>query len=210
MNLPAKHRLKIWLISGIVGSLVMGAIVGIYGVMFGSIDDTSWRILATTLAIGITSLTGLANTRHLESFHARFRIFAWLSIGCSIVALCLLLTLIWLDFDYGPWEATGIFAVLAFSTAHISLLLPTRPLPTWLGTLIGCTVLCVAVVASLLIALIGVEDFADRVGSDGIFWRFLGVLAILDVLGTIVIPIMSRLAPPQTTAPVRQYNDQIS
>lgn len=195
--LLSKHTLKNYLIGGIVGSLVVGALIGIYGVLFASFENVTLRILATTLAIGITSLTGLANTRHLESPHKPLRTFAWASIACSVIALVLVMVLTWIELDQGPFEATGIFAILAFSTAHISLLLPTKPRPAWLKTIIATTIVCIVGVASTLCLLIASAAFVDWAGEG--FYRFLGVLAILDVLGTIVVPILSRLVPASST-----------
>lgn len=202
MSVMDKNSLKRLFVIGVVTSLVASALMGIAVLLKGSFDDTDWKILATTLMIGIFSITSLANLRNLESSLKSYHAFAVASITISIVGLLLFVGLIWsvssLD---NHWEATLTFLVLAVSSAHASLLLPLRESGGSTQKLIVTTTLaCIGVVAGLLVYLIVTQN-SDLGGS---FYKALGVFAILDVLGTIIAPISSKIGQKPPVAPAPQ------
>jgi len=90
------------------------------------------------------------------------------------------------------WKVFGIFGILSFSFAHANLLLllGQRRNTVVLG-LLYTTVAIIALVALLICLPIATEGDIPGSNGDG-YWRLLGVLAILDVLGTIVLPITGR------------------
>ena len=142
----------------------------------------------STVAIGIFSVTGLANLRNIESDIKGYRIFAWLSISFSFIATLFTMSLIWISLQHTPWKPTLVFMVLAISTAHASLLLAARKKASVLNIIVIATLCCIAFVAGFLIYLIISEN-----GSLGqAFYRMLAAFVILDVLGSVVTPILSR------------------
>jgi hypothetical protein len=189
--MPTKHLLKRYFITAIITSLVISALIGIFVILLGSFGEIEARILLTTLAIGIFSITSLANLRNLESEHRSYRRFAGLSIIFSLIAVLFTLSLIWISVEHTPWKPALVFFVLAVSTAHASLLLPSRSRSTLLDVAVTTTLACIAFVAGFLIYLI----IAENADLGEFFYRLLGVFAILDVLGTIVTPIIARLTP---------------
>jgi uncharacterized membrane protein YfcA len=195
--MPSKHVLKRYFITAIITSLVISALIGIFVILLGSFGSIQARILLSTLAIGVFSITSLANLRNLESGHPSYRRFAWLSITFSLIAILLTLSLIWISVEQGPWKPTLVFIILAVSTAHASLLLPSRTRSTLLDTAVTATLACITFVAGFLVYLIIVGG--DVVGD--FFYRLLGVFAILDVLGTIVTPILARITPKTPAQP---------
>ena len=52
------------------------------------------------------------------------------------------------------------------------------------------TLVAIAIVASMLIVPI-LTDFAVPGANDGEYWRVFGVIAIVDALGTVVVPILA-------------------
>jgi hypothetical protein len=188
-----KQKLKRYFIVTIIASLVLGAILGILALLFGSFGWFEGRIMLSTLAIGVMSITSLANLRNLESDHASYRRFAWASITFSMIALLLALSLIWISVDNTPWKPTLVFFILAVSTSHASLLLSERAKSKMIDVAVSTTLACIALVAGLLIYLVVLQSV--EVGET--FYRLLGVFAIIDVLGTIVTPILARLAKNQ-------------
>lgn len=184
---------------GIVSSLVASALVGIFVLLTGSFDNTDWKILGTTLAVGIFSITSLANLRTFDSDKGLFRSYSAASIIISIAAFCLVTGLIWSESTsdiIGKFTAT--FAVLAVSSAHASMLLPLRNRGANQKTVVTATLMFIAAVAAMIIYLVWAAD--TDVGD--LYYRTLGVFAILDVLGTIIAPILARLAPKTPIAPV--------
>lgn len=188
-----KQTLKRYFIVTIIASLVLGAVLGILALLFGSFGWLEGRILLSTLAIGAMSITSLANQRNLESDHASYRRFAWASITFSVIALLLTLSLIWISVENVPWKPTLVFLILAVSTSHASLLLSSRAKSKMIDVAVSTTLACIGLVAGLLIYLVVLRP-AD-VGET--FYRLLGVFVIIDVLGTIVTPILARLAKNQ-------------
>jgi 4-amino-4-deoxy-L-arabinose transferase-like glycosyltransferase len=79
---------------------------------------------------------------------------------------------------------------VSLAHANLLLLLAERRNPV-LRTALFITVGFIALLAILIILPIATEG--DIPGENGEFyWRILGVVAILDVLGTIVLPVINR------------------
>jgi glucan phosphoethanolaminetransferase (alkaline phosphatase superfamily) len=186
--MPNKHALKKAFITAVIGTFVLSAIIGILAVVLGSYGTILAKTQLSTIAIGIFSVTGLANLRNIESDINGYRIFAWLSITFSFIATLFTMSLIWISLQHTPWKPTLVFMVLAISTAHASLLLAARKKANLLGIFVTATLCCIAFVAGFLIYLIISEN-----GSLGqMFYRVLAIFVILDVLGSVVTPILSR------------------
>ena len=78
--------------------------------------------------------------------------------------------------------------------AHASLLLQVEPKTRTVRNVLYTTLVCIGVVALILILLIGtLGDFFDEP-----LFRFLGVVAVLDVLGSIATPLLNRMSDPVT------------
>ena len=92
-----------------------------------------------------------------------------------------------IDFDDALKPAI-IFIILALSIAHSSLLLLARSDKNLVNTSLTATIVFNIIVALMLIYLILVE-FDD---VDEFYFRLLGVFAVLDVLGTIVTPLLKK------------------
>lgn len=194
MNM-SKSSLKRWFIIGIVLSLVGSALLGIAALLQGNFDGTDWKVLLTTLIVGIFSLTSLASLRSIESDSRELRLFSTLGIVTSLLAALCMACLIWSSDIFGSemlWRVSFTLAVLAISIAHASLLVGFRKRGSTLNLLSTATLGCIATVAGMLIYLTTASQ-ADQVGE--FFYRLLGVFAILDVLGTIILPILAKFTP---------------
>jgi hypothetical protein len=176
----------------IIVSLSITALIGIFTLLSGNFGETQGRILGTTLLVAAFSITALC---HLAVVGRALRIVGFIGIAVSIVALLAGVLLIWQDWDSGTsgdvLRAFAAFSVLAVSFAHANLLLllgeRKRPVIR-IGLFV--TVGLIALVALLLIIPIATDG--EVPGDNGeTYWRIFGVLAILDVLGTIVLPVMS-------------------
>jgi ribbon-helix-helix protein len=164
-----------------ITSFSVAALMGIAALLGGgSFGDTEIRILLTTVAAGSGSLLALCC---MVVLGGRFQPAGVL--GLMVVALTTLFTLllIWAADDSGAedaFQAWGVCVTVAISVAHVCLLLGLAGRRTSLAWLMWLTVALVALLAGLVSAMILGWD-----GSDAT-WRFLGVVAILDVLGTLV------------------------
>lgn len=174
----------------IVASFSITALVGIISLLVGSLGDVQWRILGTTSLVGTFSVLALC---HLAVVAGAYRWIAAAGLLVSALALLIGLGMIWAPDDWMfrstfGWQSFGITAVLAVSAAHANLLLilgrRRRPLVR-IG--LWVTIGLIALLAALLVLEIATEW---GISSDG-FTRLIGTVAILDVLGTVVVPVLA-------------------
>ena len=179
-------------------SLIVSAATGIFIFLAGDFGDTQRNLLLTTLAIGGFSLTGLASTAGRGSW------WLWLvrplGLAASLVALGLVVLLIWgfADSDDLLLRLVGTLVVVAFTSAHVSLLGYWRPTNWLLWLWYSGTVLVALGLAYLIVGGIWGHIQLD---DEEYYLRWLGVVAILDVLGTVGLFPLSRLASaPRSSA----------
>jgi hypothetical protein len=116
-------------------------------------------------------------------------------IAAAAAALGLGLTCIWslrddwndgLEFEARAFLVTGVLAV---ALAHASLLLRINLRgQDSLAAVRAATLTVLTIVAVMCAAPAVSYDLADTEG----YWRLLGVLGILDVLGTVSLPVLAR------------------
>ena len=180
---------KAFLITLII-SLSLSALIGIIIFLAGDFGEIQVKTLLTTLALGGASLTGLCCATLLEK--KRFSTFAVIGLVLSIWACLYTIFLIWAGGEglfEDSWKILIVSIILAFSSAHISLLLLIKSDKTLVNSFLSITILFISLVALELI-LFTFEEFNN---IENIWWRVLGVFAILDVLGTIVTPITMKV-----------------
>jgi hypothetical protein len=185
---------RIFLISTLA-SLVVSALIGIGIFILGDFGDIQVKLLFSTLIIGGFSLTGLASALRGGSWW--LGILRPLGVAASLVALIVVLARVWelFDDDRITWRLIGTATVLAVTLAHLSLLGMMRP-RTNLVRLWRAGALTAAVSLATLIIVALFEFFGH--GFREYYVRLLGVVAILDVLGTIGLAPLSRLTPVVT------------
>jgi hypothetical protein len=180
---------RTFLLSMII-SLSISALIGIVIFLFGDFGDTEARLLMTTLSVGGYSLTGLCCSVLYEQ--RRFTAFAIGGMAVSVIGFVYTILAIWevIDLDTQMTaETLSTLIILAFSTAHASLLMQIRSEKGIVNGSLAATLVFIAIVAFMLIYLV-LNGFGD---AGEFFYRLLGVFAILDVLGTIVTPILKKV-----------------
>jgi hypothetical protein len=177
----------------LAAGLCLAAAVAIWTLVTGSFDDTSVRVLLTGLAAALCTLGGLAGSTPLRLKTADRRV-GEVTIAISQLTLLLALVLIWIpnatDSDT-PARVLGITSVLTLAGAHASLLLAglrrsdTRTVHRLTHAAIAC-----AASASLLVSAI----FAANDGPIApAVWRLLGVLVVLALLNTLLVPLARKI-----------------
>ncbi|MBS3128062.1 hypothetical protein J4410_02865 [Candidatus Woesearchaeota archaeon] len=178
---------KTFLITLIV-SLSISALIGIFVFLFGDFGETEFRLLMTTLTIGGYSLTGLCCSVLYEK--RKFSILALSGMILSVIGFLFTVLVIWEAIGLeDSWKTLMICIILAFSTAQSCLLLLVNPEKTLVKGSLSATIIFISIVALMLIKLV-LNEFDDASES---YFRILGVFAILDVLGTIVTPILNKV-----------------
>jgi hypothetical protein len=172
----------------IVVSLSLTAVIGIITLLGGDLGQAQSRVMLTTLVVGAFSVLALAD---LAVAGRRFQWCGYVGIAAAVAGLVMGLYQVWSESELGEtfWKSFGIATVLAASFAHANLLLllggRRRAL---LRAGLWSTVGLIAVLTGMVVALILTDG---DIGTDA-YARILGTVAILDVLGTVVVPVLSR------------------
>ncbi len=194
-------QLKRTFLLGVIGSLSLAALLGIWVFLFGgNFWDTEFKIIMTTLTAALFSLTSLGAAVVLE--RNRWRTAMIVTFVLSGLGLVLYLVTIWVEIWHyvdDDWVAKTMFWLAAWSVAlpHMALLslAPLKGFYLWVrrGALSNVLLLTVTIT---LFALFEGEPDED-------FWiRAVGVFGILAALGTITVPILAKVAGIEKVAGV--------
>ena len=180
-------------VNGVIGSFSLAALMGIVALLAGgSFGETEGRILLTTLIVGLQSVAALC---YLSLAGHRLAAVGVAGGATSVVASALALALTWGADGDGAWRAFGVSVTVAASLAQASLLLALAARER-IGLMLAATLAAIAVVGGLV--LVPILDVGDQ-GSG--FARTLGVLAILDVLGTVLVSAQALFGRNRTAGP---------
>jgi hypothetical protein len=167
-----------------IGSFSVAALMGIIALLAGgTFGEGEGRVLLTTLIVGCASICVLC---YLATAGTR-----WAAVGVTgalvlVVPVATSLVLVWVDWDFfdndmdGTMKAFGVGVLAAATLAQVCLLLALAGSRQSLAFVLWPTVGLAAVLAILVSGTILGEVDADAL------WRLIGVVAILDVLGTLV------------------------
>ncbi|MHB1235120.1 MAG: hypothetical protein ACYCZK_05545 [Microbacteriaceae bacterium] len=174
----------------VVVSLSITALIGIATLLLGNFGEVQGRIMLSTLAIGVFGILSLCD---LTVAGRRFQWVGYSGILVGVVALTASLIMIWSTLAAPTseplWKTFGVCVIAAATLAQANLLLvlgERKRMVVRAG--LWATLGLMTVLAVLLWLLILTNG---DIGSDG-YGRAVGTVAILDVLGTIVVPVVSR------------------
>lgn len=190
---------KIFLLT-LVASLCISALLGIIVFIFGNFGGIESQVLLTALTVCGFSLTGLACAALKEK--NTFPTFAAIGMITSVVTFIMYTCLIWEIIDWDLFDDWGIIKILlvltiaSISCAQASLLLFVQSKNVFVNIALSLTIIFISIVG-LFTSIIIVGELFDG-PNDDILYRILGVLVILDVLGTIVTPILHKVYSQDT------------
>jgi hypothetical protein len=173
--------------------MCVAAAAAIAGLLAGSWDDTNWKILGSSLGFSVFTVTASAGTDPRPP-----RVIAVLAVVASVAAFVLLLAALWIDdADSGTlWRSFGIAGLTALWSAHAALLLRSRR-PDDSDAIRALTRTAIATLG--IDAMIGNLALLDLIGEvDEAGGRAIGVLVVLAVLTTLLVPILRRLSRPSS------------
>jgi hypothetical protein len=165
-----------------ISSFSIAALMGIGALLgAGGFGETSVRVLLTTVVVGCASVVTLCC---LVAVAGRFHV---VGVAGFLLALCtaaLGLLMIWShseDLAENLIQTFGVASAAAVTMAQVCLLLglagPRRSLAPLMWTTVGFAVVVFSMVSAMIS---GYDDPADD------FLRTFGIVAILDVLGTLI------------------------
>lgn len=182
---------KKYFLRTLVIALSISGLIGIFIFLVGDFGETEAQLLLTTLSIGGFSLTGLCST----TIQNRNNLKSFSIIGMTVSLIGFLFTIgaIWEFVDFEDiWRVVMIFIILSVAIAHASLLLQIRPKTDNIKYLLIATLVFISFVTIMLI-----KSTLTEFDESEFYFRLLGVFSILDVLGTIVTPILNRISDIQ-------------
>ncbi len=163
----------------VIGSFSIAALFGIIALIGGGdLGETEAKVLLTTVIVGVESIAVLC---YLAVSGRRTAIVGILGALVSLVPFGIALALTWggYDGDTALWDVFGVTVTIAATLAHACLLLALHRGRR--GVLLAATLVAMAVVAAMICnAILNGENLGD------LYWRVFGIVAILDVLGTVV------------------------
>jgi len=182
-----------------IGSFSIAALMGVIALLGGgNFGEREGQVLVTTLIVGTTSVAMLC---YLATAGTRFQVVGVVGGIVVLLPFAVSLIMVWGDNYAGElYKFFGVGVTVAATLAQLSLLLALAGERSRVRVALWATVVLASAVAVIVSGMLVAED-----GSDGLF-RFVGVLAILDVLGTVVtlaLALFGNRSADDPGAPVR-------
>jgi hypothetical protein len=202
---PAWARVRPLVFRTIIGAVVAAGLVGIIAVLIGDFGLVAVQLLLTIVVVVVFALLSWYDA---DVSSRRSGAFALASIITSMYLLVAGLAKTWLlrpdswEYDDGSTlgrqfsEWIGLVAIARFALLHVHLLLVIhrRRRTALLRVVARATVGVIALLAALLSFPILVSDL----DQPEALWRTIWVVVILDLLGTVVIPLSNALFSPRS------------
>jgi hypothetical protein len=182
MTSPSASSVRHGVLAVTIGSFAIAALMGITALLVpGRFGSTQGRVLLTTVVVGVTSVLALC---YLAIGETRHRWIGLVGAVAAIISAVSLLDIIWAHWQHDPGRALlrtfGVSGILALTLAQFSLLLAVVRARGTVARLLWSTLAAGTVLAGLLVAVVLGWNPGDGAA------RLIGVVAILDVLGTVV------------------------
>lgn len=172
---------------GTIITVVLSALMGAGFLLFGTFNETTIKILLTTLTLGGVSLFGLVSGNNANGA-MKFGGIAT-AVGAGLMWILLVWEVITLDNEWTVRFAV-ILSIVAFAFAHASILSKAKSRDGLVKGVFWTVIALIVAVAGMLVYAVMKDQIFD-VGVN--FWRVLGALAILDVAGSIALPILKKV-----------------
>jgi len=186
----------------IIVAFAASAIIGIYALLAGDVDETVGKVLGTTAVVGLASVSILC---HLAIVGRAIRVIGFVGIAASVVAFATAMVMIWTNWGEN-WDAQGqwgkallLSGLLAgfLAQANLLLLLSSRK-NLVIRISLRATFVAIALVY-ICVALLTLTDGHIADGWNEGFGRMVGVFAILDALGTVLSPVLGLVLKSRET-----------
>lgn len=174
-------RIYLW---SMIGFLTLSALIAIVALLSGEFGNTQAKVLLTTLTISGASICAMACSAFIEK--RGLVLVGGFGVATAALAALLLIIAIWMDFNdvFGRVAVTALIVAIGF--AHVLLLYIPRLAPgyRWSG---AAAAVFITLLAAMLVWLLWTDSW------DTGPYRLLGVLAVMVVLFTLIVPLCARL-----------------
>ena len=176
----------------VIGSFSIAALLGIIALLGGGeLGETEGRVLLTTVVVGVESIAVLC---YLAVAGKRAALVGLAGGLISLVPFALAMWFTWGGSEpQWLWNVFGVSITVAATLAHACLLLALDR--GRLRLVLAGTLVAMAIVAGMISnAIVNGDHLGD------LYWRTFGVVAILDVLGTVVFAALGLFSRRATAA----------
>lgn len=201
---PAWARVRPLVFRTVIGAVVAAGLVGIIAVLVGDFGLVAVQLLLTIIVVVVFALLSWYDA---DVSSRRSGVFAFASIVTSMYLLVTGLLKSWVlrphlgdadDFSvvgrqFFEWIGLVAIARIALLHVHLLLVIHGRRPTALLRVVARATVGVIALLAALLSFPLLVSDF----DQPEALWRTVWVVVILDLLGTVVIPLSNALFSPR-------------
>lgn len=177
-----------------IGFLSVTALVAIYSVLGHEFGKTQLKILATTFSISAGSICAMSCAAFIERKGAKEGggIAGIMAIGLAVLLVNIGM---WGEIkDASFWKTTATLIVISIAIAHACLLRLPRLAAIYRWTQTTSTVLIGLLAAQIIFAV-----WAEV--GDELYMRLIAAVSVLILLGTLVVPICSRLGDKAAAGP---------
>ena len=195
----------------VIASLVVAAVVAIVSIATANFGETSWRLIATAV---LFTAFALFSWYDADVSAKRSTPFALVSFAVSIYLFVAGMVKIWAPdrapadpYAYEPWSAfdgfggwlvVALIARVALLHVHLVLATGARLRYPVMSVVTSVTLVLVATLAVLLT----LPFLFTSLDPGEPYWRAVGVVAVLDALGTVLVPLGYQLfAGPSVLVP---------
>jgi hypothetical protein len=191
-----RGKLKRPLLYLFVGSIAVGAVLGIVIVLRDTWGWLEGRVILTTVVIATTSVCGLACD--LSRTPRGANLLPRTGLVLTFVAAAMILSIMWVEtssqWSEWFWKATASVSIFAVATVHVCLLSIARLAARFRWVFFIASQVIYGL-AALLAAMIVWEI------SSGESFRFVAMVAIVDAALTLMIPVLHRISKTDPNTP---------
>lgn len=202
----APNRARVLVLKSIVASVVGAALVAVVSVLIGEFGSLSWRLLGTVTLFVLFSLMSWYDA---EVSAKRAAWFGLASAGVSVYLFAAGMLKIWFPAessrmieDFLAWGWLVLVARIALLHLHLLIVQQTKFTTPVMSRVTTVTFGLVVILATML----SLPALLPDLNFEEWYWRILFAVAILDVLGTVLIPLVYVLFHrPARPAPQAYY-----
>ena len=204
----------------LISMFVISAILGIFIILLDLWNETTSKILLSTIFIFLFSIPALACSASYEKFisikntenkkfynsgiinNEKFAIGGIIScfISCIYFLLLIWKVINFSFFDDFIWKIIWSCVLISLSFGHISLISLVVSDNKNVNYFKDRTIILSLILDALLLT--------EIIGEISINWRFIAILAILVALGTIITPLSNKLNSKSHSKPVNNQNNK--
>ena len=167
-----------------IGFLVLTALIAIGSILSGSFGDTQLRILATTFTISVASICMMSSVAFIEK--RKLTILGFTGVILALTGAIFMIFGIWFEsIKYLQFTITLIVSAIAFAHAFL-LYLPKFDGKQKIAQIISSIFIGVLSIQIIVAVWLDIYD-------DALYYRLMGVVAIIVGFMTLIIPILVKL-----------------